>query len=83
MNFLNKINCKLIFSLESFFNQEKINSILSLKKENTISSIFSSSQLEIEKNIRSSYTSWINIRELSEISSDLDFIRLILISILK
>lgn len=74
MNFFSKINCRLIFSLENFFSEEKINSILSLKKENTISSIFSNSQLEIEKNIRSSYTSWVNIRELPEISNDLDLI---------
>lgn len=72
MNFLNKINSGLIFSLENFFNNNDIENILSLKKESLNSSIFVNEQLSIERKIRSSYTSWININELEKISVKLN-----------
>jgi PKHD-type hydroxylase len=62
MAFLNKVHCNIFYAKQSFFLKDETKDILLLKKETNESSIiFNNNSQGIQKNIRSSYTSWINL----------------------
>ena len=71
--FLSKTNCNFFFEKQNFFSKDEINKIFLIKnkeEESTIGSNF------IDKKIRSSYTSWINLNQsydiLNKINSLID-----------
>jgi PKHD-type hydroxylase len=75
MNFFNKTHCNLLYVEKSFLSKEEVESIMSLKKETIDSSISLSNNVQgIEKNIRNSYTSWINLNDNYHVLNKINYL---------
>ena len=75
MIFLKKTHCNQFYIRQSFFNKKEVNEILSLKSESKQSTINLENEGQIiEKKIRASYTSWINIENIPFIYNKLNYL---------